>query len=158
MITVLAQIKPLPGPQRRRAIPHRHQHRRSQQTRLNVRRHIVRPLQRVTIIRLILRHEFIEMRLEIRPHVRTRVLVQRQRRRGMQNKHLQHPRANLRQFRQRLHHLPGHQMKSTGTGPQRRLFLNPLHESTLTTERNPRQFPQPPSHPKGCMTKIVLQF
>ena len=95
VVAVLAEVDPLPGPERRPALAHRQGQRRAQQRRLDVGGHVVLALQRVGPVRRPFRHRLVEPGLEVAPHFRRGVLAQRQRGRGVLDQQVQHPDRDL---------------------------------------------------------------
>ena len=128
VVAVLAQVDPLPRPEREPAVADRQRERRAEQRRLDVRGHVVRALDRVRPVRRVLGHRVVEPALEVAPHVRRGVLVEGQRRGGVADEQVREPDPQLAQLGQRLLDLAGHEMEPARR-PRRSLISRCAHIS-----------------------------
>src|SRR5450755_3316902 len=83
VIAVLAEVDPLPGTKREAPVRDGERERRPEQSRLDVRRHVVRALERVGPVRGPLGNGVVEPGLEVPQHLGGCVLVHRQAGRGV---------------------------------------------------------------------------
>ena len=124
LIAVLTQIDPLPGTQGQLAVSHGQDERGAQQRRLDVRRHIVGPLQAV-FVRKCLRHNRVNRGFQVIPNFGGGILVQRQGCRCVLQEQLQQADLRVSKLGDRSDDLAGDQVKAAGEAGQRNLGLGP---------------------------------
>ena len=111
-VAVFAQIDALPHAERQLAIYDRYQHAGTQDSRLKMRGHIVRSLSVMLVVRIILRHGLVKIRLEIAANRGIGIFIDCQRGGRMLDKDLTEPLAQLADGRQGAQHLPRDEVKA----------------------------------------------
>src|ERR1700742_1270897 len=137
VVAVLAEVDPLPRPERQPAVRHGDRQRAPGERRLHVRGHVVRALQRVRPVRRVLRHGPVEPGREVAQHVRRRVLVQRQRGRGVAHEHRRDADGHRAQLRHRLRHLMRDEVEAARPRREPDLPLDPHMDGILPPPARP---------------------
>ena len=109
-IPVLAKVDTLPGAEIQTAIGDRDGDADTAKCRFGMSRHIVSPLQRMLVLRAVLRNQTVEDGFHIHANIRITVLVDAQSTTGVLRKDVHD--AGLRKFRQLAHNLARHQMEA----------------------------------------------
>ncbi|MEY3282419.1 MAG: hypothetical protein RIR86_432 [Acidobacteriota bacterium] len=89
-------------------------------------RHIIWALEGMFKIGRILRDGVVKIALEIPPHVRIGILIDRQRSRGMLNEEMKQTNLELPDLGKMINNLAGDKMETAVTRRETKLFLNPF--------------------------------
>ena len=98
VVAVLTQVDALPGAEREPSAHHRQHQRRPQQRRLDVGGHVVVAFERVRPVGSAVGHGLVKPGGEVAANIGRRVLIERQRRRGVLDEEMEHPHAQLGQL------------------------------------------------------------
>lgn len=124
VITVFAQINSLPGPQTESSLTDRDGDGTADHGAFDMSRHIIGTFQGVPVIE-VFPSDLVERQFQVKRNIRIRILVDRNRRRCVQDEYMHQSDSNSSQLRDAMNDLFGDQMESAPDGRELNFMLIP---------------------------------